>query len=164
VTDLLSALLYRYDRPSYLELGVSAGKNLYALAPHVQDLGGTITGVDIEERSPVLDGIRMRYVRGDLLKPAAWDALAGGCQYDLVFSDACHTPEALRREGEELRRGLLSRRGTIVWDDIEGNAQGPMWDEVRRIADALRAGPHHMLLNGWLGEHEGPHGVAMVMR
>lgn len=186
VTDLLCALAEELGpRARYLELGVSVGKTFYQLARR----GIPCTGLDIERPAPVLDallhafakgaspsspcqsvhyfGDRITYVEGDVHDPDAWALLRG--PFSLVFSDACHDPNSLRWEMEALRRlSLLDREGfTILFDDLEGNAEGPMCEAVAAGHDALIADGWAVTLdavriNGWIGQHEHQHLVGIL--
>ena len=186
-TDLLAYAARRLPAPvRYLELGVSVGKNLYALAHALRD--AVLIGFDWERMNPALarrftpegrDGRlrwyrcgsnRVGYLQGDIADAGDWQALAGR-RFNLVLSDACHQPEMLRAEfAMLLHYELLDPAGfVIVWDDLDRLESGPMTCVFLEIAADLRERyrlppecAFRLELNGWLGQHEHRHTVGVV--
>ena len=82
----------------------------------------------LADGSPSSGVLSLHYVSADLKTNAAWEAVskalrappAGGeSGFDLIFSDAWHSPAALHWEmAQLLRRRLLGRRSVVVWDDL----------------------------------------------
>lgn len=109
---------------------------------------------------------QVRYLCGDIHDEAAWKHLAGQ-RFNLLFSDAVHSPDALRFEFEMLSKYDLIDGDAFVmlWDDLGGAMTDAFW----RIWRALKE-RHHLhddcmylgLANGWLGKNEGPHLVGLV--
>ena len=71
-------------------------------------------------------GCSLLYISADLKTHHPWEALASRASraehasFDLVFSDAWHSPAALHWEMRQLLgRQLLSRRAVVVWDDMD---------------------------------------------
>lgn len=66
------------------------------------------------------------YLSADLKTDPPWEALASRLPgtaerrgFDLIFSDAWHSPAAVQWEARQLvQRGLLNFRSVIVWDDL----------------------------------------------
>lgn len=184
-TDLLAAVALELRRPvNYLEIGVSVGKNFYALARALDR--SNLFGIDWEAPSPVLEALLARvpaskpgvstyqvgsnivhYVQGDEFAAQTWQPLVG-TQFDIVFSDAWHQGTALLTEFEMLSTfGLINpRQFFLMWDDLN-NAHDPSMDRAyARICDRLRRQTRHGVVhsgivpvNGWLGQHEPPHVV-----
>jgi hypothetical protein len=185
-TDLLVMAAHHLNEPlNYLEIGVSVGKNFYAMSQALRH--SLLVGLDWERLNPTLasrfrlvhrqqpvssftTGRNMiRYVEGDLFREATWKALAG-TRFQLIFSDAAHHPAGVLHEFEMLsRHGLLDpERLFILWDDLDHDPQGPMSQAFFQICDGLReltsgrkATQFLMEVNGWLGEHEHRHTVGV---
>ena len=107
------------------------------------------------------------YICADIWDESAWARLAGS-RFNVVFSDGAHSPDALRHEARMLERhDLLDSGGFImVWDDLGGamtDAFIEIWERLRGRFDlpdeSLRLG----LVRGWLGVHEPPHLVGIVV-
>lgn len=186
-TDLLVYAAARLPAPvRYLELGVSVGKNFYVLANALAD--ALLVGFDWERMNPRLaarfertgthDGVhwfryrtnRIGYLQGDIGRFEDWTRLAGR-RFNLIFSDACHQPEMLRRELAMLERYELLDESAfvIVWDDLDRQADGPVTTAFDEIAARLagrcplaRDGCFRIELNGWLGQHEHRHTVGVI--
>lgn len=185
-TDLLVMAAHHLNEPlNYLEIGVSVGKNFYAMSQALRQ--SLLVGLDWERLNPVLasrfklvhrqqpvssytSGRNMiRYVQGDLMQEATWHAMAG-TRFQLVYSDASHHPDALLHEFDMLSRHALLDldRLFILWDDLDPDPQGPMSQAFLRICEGLReqTGPRPaqsflLEVNGWLGEHEHRHTVGV---
>ncbi len=185
-TDLLVMAAQQLGEPlNYLEIGVSVGKNFYAMSQALRN--SLLVGLDWERFNPTLasrfqlvhsqrpvssytSGRNLiRYVEGDLYREASWNALAG-TRFQLIFSDASHHPAGLQKEFEMLSRHALldPERLFILWDDLDRDPQGPMSQTFFHICDALRelSGSQHarhflLEVNGWLGQHEHRHTVGV---
>ena len=185
-------------RLSYLELGPSVGKTFLQVASSVrdadmvavdiEDINPTLasffepTGVQTwetteaskrqrpgRESSFVMDdrGNNIRYVAGDLFHAATWDRLDGS-RFNLVFSDAFHSADALLMEWRNLRdRALLSPDGfTMVWDDLTSKSMRGAFDqiagEMRSIYGADKVTVSLELFQGWVGVNEFLHPIGIV--
>ena len=198
-TDALLSLTGHLHKPvTYLEIGVSVGKNFLQMAESLSR--ATLTGFDIEEISPVLKnhfqpGSRtewpttssslkkansslskfattvrdnqVSYLSGDVFDEQSWRHLKGQ-KFNVVFSDAFHSAEALKVEHEMLlRHDLLDHDEVIImWDDLGGG----MTDAFEEIAVSLRksrkggAGSSFVVpLKGWLGDNWGDHQVGFFI-
>jgi hypothetical protein len=178
----------------YLELGPSVGKNLFQVAKAVQN--SELVAVDIEDINPILeqqltpkshvswttmpgskrsalstqtayglDTNNIGYIAGDLFDSATWDRLRGR-KFNMIFSDAFHSPEALIVEWENIARlGLLaSGPFAMVWDDLTSDG---MRQAFYRIATAIRRDrPSALasleLFQGWVGKRESLHPIGIV--
>jgi hypothetical protein len=185
-TDLLVFAAAQLQEPlNYLEIGVSVGKNFYAMSQALKH--SLLVGLDWERINPTLaarlklvqaqppvssysDGHNMiRYIEGELENEASWRHMVG-TRFNLVYSDASHHPDALLTEYEMLtRHGLLDPdRLFILWDDLDRDPQGPMSQAFSRICDGLKdmvdehnAACYLLNVNGWMGEHEHQHTVGV---
>lgn len=190
LTDLVCLMARRTLPLSYLEIGVSVGRNLWQVLHST--LNGQFTGMDMDRLYPPLarrlvplgeeqgehgpevqrfaypsHGHAIAHVVGDVLDEASWAAL-GGSRFNLVFSDALHAPEAILFEWHQLvSRRLLSPDGfTMLWDDLNPLPMRTAFDRI--CADAIErlgARPEHcwfLHMPGWLGAHELPHAVGMI--
>jgi hypothetical protein len=113
-------------------------------------------------------GNSVRYLAADVFDAAAWDRLDGE-KFNLIFSDAFHSPDALLHEFRMIRdKNLLDHNEFIlVWDDLHGH----MLDAFHEICRSIRGemagscGPEFILpLNGWLGKHEVQHPVGFLLK
>jgi hypothetical protein len=181
-----------FQEIKYFEIGVSVGKNFFQILNGAEK--GTFTGFDIEEINPVLaelfnekgkqewgtqqgsfkknnSSIRrfsfhdkiINYVSADVWDEKSWSMLKGS-KYNLVFSDALHTPEAILFEFEMLvKYELLADQFIVIWDDLVGKMKDAFlaiirkYDRVYRIKDA-----YLISVNGWIGQHERPHSVGII--
>lgn len=107
---------------------------------------------------------RIRYLCADLMDPASWERLKGET-FNLIFSDAVHSPHAVLHEFRMIERcGLLDRDEFIlVWDDLSGPmvmAFDEIWDMLRGRGAIRRV----LSLNGWFGDHEPAHRVGFILQ
>lgn len=190
LTDLVCLMARRTAPLSYLEIGVSVGRNLWQVLHST--LNGRFTGMDMDRLYPPLarrlvplgeersaqggevqrfaypsHGHAIAHVVGDVLDDANWATL-DGTRFNLVFSDALHAPEAILFEWHQLvSRGLLSPDGfTMLWDDLNPLPMRMAFDRI--CADAIErlgASPEQcwfLHMPGWLGAHELPHAIGMI--
>jgi hypothetical protein len=192
-TDLMQRIAERYfARVNYLEIGVSVGKNFFQLLRSLPK--ASLTGFDIEEINPVLErqlqtvdkkewptpgksikkqpsslktytygDKKVAYLSADVWDEASWERLQGQ-KFNLVFSDALHTPKAILFEFKMLEKyGLLDDQFVIVWDDLVGNMQQSFYKIIRQYNKAYGIRDIYLLsVNGWVGQHEGPHSVGII--
>jgi hypothetical protein len=161
-TDLMTLIAQRhFSRINYLEIGVSVGKNFFQLLNALNNAG--LTGFDIEEINPVLadrlssmsrtewptpsdsikktpsslstytfDTKKVNYLSADVWDANSWSKLEGN-KFNLVFSDALHTPQAILFEFEMLvKYRLLDERFVIVWDDLVGKMRNSFFKIIRK--------------------------------
>lgn len=198
-TDALCFLLTRLSKPvRYLELGVSVGKNFFQVANSLQNSSLTgfdieeinpILEARFSDRTPIsrwatmetstkkgessltsyrLQSNEVRYLSGDIFDEGSWARLAGE-KFNVIFSDAFHSPDALRFEYEMLKRYRLiaDEQFIMMWDDLGGG----MTREFFHIYDAMQL-EHgltsaNLSLNayrGWLGEYVAKHMIGMIHR
>ena len=168
-TDIICYLIKRLQKPlSYLEIGVSVGKNFLQVVSAVDN--AALTGFDIENINPVLEsrfsnrlGVRsweppatsmrklpcslaqytsrsnkISYLTGDAFDTASWCQLAGQ-RYNFIYSDAFHSPDALLTEWEHLSQfNLIDPDSYMLMWDDLG---GSMTDAFRLIVEQIRLKP-----------------------
>lgn len=182
----------------YLELGVSVGKNfvqmLYALTNcelvgfDIEDINPTIANRLTSVSSTLWDSPEqslksarssftqyrfnennniVSYISADIWDEQAWTLLEGK-RFNVLFSDALHTPEALVHEYRMLEKyDLLADDFVMLWDDLNGSMQDAFREIVGRF-DRLRplgrSESSILDLRGWLGIHEDRHPVGFYRR
>jgi hypothetical protein len=192
-TDLMLLIAKKYfERVNYLEIGVSVGKNFFQLLRSFPN--AHLTGFDIEEINPVLErqlrfsdkkdwatpkrsikknssslktytfgDKKAAYLSADVWDEGSWERLQGQ-KFNIVFSDALHTPKAILFEFKMLEKyGLLDDRFVIVWDDLVGKMRDSFYKIIRRYNAAYGIRDIYLVpVNGWVGKHEGPHSVGII--
>ena len=183
----------------YLELGVSVGKTLWQIlntcAPcecwafDIEEINPVLkqrfvvqsrdewpSPPDSIKKTPSSvtrfvhppSGSKINYVCADIFDERAWQLLAGG-GFNLVLSDALHTPQALDFEWRQMTKlNIFSpKKLMIMWDDLDGEMKD--WFHAKRPAIAGHLGVNiqnvsTLFLNGWLGRREFPHRLGLAIR
>ena len=192
-TDLMLVISRNYfERLNYLEIGVSVGKNFFQILNAVH--GSELTGFDIEEINPVLEkkltpgerkewvtpissikkshssmkhydynDNKVKYICADVWDENSWSRLEGN-KFNLIFSDALHSSEAILFEFEMLvKYGLLDKKFVIVWDDLVGKMKTAFFRIIKKYHDRFGIRDSYLLnINGWIGENETPHSVGII--
>jgi len=193
-SDLIVHLAREMGALRYLELGPSVGKNLFQVAKAVH--GAAIVAVDIEDINPILeqqlsfremeswptapgskrkalstrksyalDDNSIDYIAGDLFDPATWERLRGR-SFNLIFSDAFHSPEALAMEWDYICRLelLTTDRFAMVWDDLSTPGMRAAFYQI--AGDIRRRRPAAVisleLFAGWVGRSERLHPIGII--
>jgi hypothetical protein len=196
-SDLLVYLGEQLHKPvRYLEIGVSLGKNFYQLLRSlacadmvgfdVEDINPALERRLVPDHAPFAGGqstpgrrgdgnLRtyrapgggpVHYLAGDLFDPRAWQRLRGRA-FNLIFSDAHHSPAGIRTEYRQLLAlDLLDRDElAIVWDDLHTPAMlAEFADITGDLARRLRPGHSSVGIErygGWLGRNEPAHVVGI---
>ena len=192
-TDVMLLISKKYfSKLNYLEIGVSVGKNFFQLLNASDD--GAFFAFDIEEINPVLerklkfenetdwdtpsDSIKksrssfkkyrlnnkeVNYLCADVWDSNSWAKLKGE-KFNLIFSDALHSPEAILFEFENLvKYDLLDERFVIVWDDLVGKMKRSFFKIIQKYNNVYKLQDIYLIdINGWIGEHEKPHSVGII--
>jgi len=198
-TDAMLALSKNLTGPiSYLEIGVSVGRNFFQVANYFEN--ASLTGFDIEEINPKLADYfeiesrrefatavasikkcpssltrlhyrRQRntvdYLSGDVFDPIAWQQLSGR-KFNIIFSDAFHSAEALQTEAREILRQNLMDPGEVivVWDDLHNEMAQVFRDICEAFGHArpkCRSNSFIVPLKGWLGDNWEDHPVGLFI-
>lgn len=192
-TDLMKTIVYKhFDKLNYLEIGVSVGKNFYQMMG--LEKPAFLVGFDIEEINPVLESKlkeekaefwdtpkksikktssylkhfqfenkQIAYLCADVWDENSWSKMRGN-KYNLIFSDALHTPEAILFEFEMLvKYDLLDDRFVIVWDDLVGKMKNSFFKIIKKYDKKFGIDDVYFLnVNGWVGQFEKPHSVGII--
>jgi hypothetical protein len=192
-TDLMLLISRNYfSSINYLEIGVSVGKNFFQLIN--AHANGSFTGFDIEEINPVLEkrltfksreewetpsksikkshssfktyqfnDTEVSYLSADVWDENSWAKLKGN-KFNMVFSDALHTPKAILFEFEMLVKfDLLADNFVIIWDDLVGKMKNSFFKIIRKYDRKYEIKEVYLLnINGWIGEHESAHSVGVI--
>lgn len=192
-TDLMLFISRKhFSSLHYFEIGVSVGKNFFQLInAHAK---GSFTGFDIEEINPVLERrlefknreewqtpsksikknhssfttyrfkeSEVRYLSADVWDENSWAKLKGN-KFNMVFSDALHTPQAILFEFEMLvKYDLLDKHFVIFWDDLVGKMKNSFYKIIRKYDRVYQIQDIYLLnINGWVGENEAAHTVGAI--
>lgn len=188
---LLIAQKY-FSQVSYLEIGVSVGKNFFQIINGLNQFSAV--GFDIEDIYPIIeeklvfksssswvgkkDSIKktdsslknysyklndVSYLSADVWDENSWKQLSGK-QFNIVFSDALHSPEAILFEFEMLvKYNLLSDKFVIIWDDLNGEMQKSFYEIIRKYDDKYSIKNKYLVkVNGWVGQFEPKHSVGII--
>jgi len=187
------------EPPKYLELGVSVGKTLWQIlntcAPcecwafDIEEINPVLKQSFVQqsrEEWPSLpnsikktpssishfvhppSGGKITYVCADIFDERAWRLLAGK-GFNLVFSDALHTPEALDFEWLQMTKlNIFNPKEVIImWDDLDGEMRKWFYAKRSAIARQLAIDIQNVdtsLVNGWLGKREFPHRLGLAIK
>jgi hypothetical protein len=192
-TDLMLYIAKTYfAQVNYLEIGVSVGKNFFQILNGLGS--GMFTGFDIEEINPILEKqlvyegkdewksletsikqspsslkrytfkeMPVFYLSADVWDEGSWAKLKGN-KYNIVFSDALHTHEAILFEFEMLvKYELLDEKFVIFWDDLNGKMRQAFFKIIKKYKQVYRIKDIYLLkINGWIGQNESPHAVGVI--
>jgi hypothetical protein len=192
-SDLMLFIAKKYlTRLNYLEIGVSVGKNFFQMMNGLQS--ARFTGFDIEEINPVIEkklmlqhniewetppksikknkssfktyafqNTEVNYLCADVWDTNSWARLKGN-KFNLIFSDALHSPEAILFEFENLvKYELLDDKFVIVWDDLVGKMKKSFFKIIKKYNQIYKLQDIYLLnINGWVGENENQHSVGLI--
>jgi hypothetical protein len=180
----------------YCELGVSVGKNFLQLANFLSmsELVGfdieevnpvlesflsfrgrteweTMAGSIKKGRSSLTEyeyqarQNRVRYLSGDIFDECSWEKLSGS-RFNLIFSDAFHSPEAIIFEHEMIAKYELLDDGefVLVWDDLAGGMEEAfqeIWSRMKGTYGLAEQSRVRIVLNGWVGLRT--HQIGMIL-
>ncbi len=197
-TDTICYMQRKLRRPiNYLELGVSVGKNFFQIANYLDNSaltgfeleeinpllekqfsdketkekwGTWSSSMKCEDSSLThykFGSNRIRYVSGDVFDNNSWARLRGE-KFNLIFSDAFHSPYAIEFEYSMLKKHkLLDPSGFVmIWDDLGGSMTKPFLKIYNDLKLIYGLEARNVALNryrGWFGQHEGKHLVGIVM-
>jgi hypothetical protein len=184
----------------YLELGVSVGKNFFQMLRQLQsadmvgldieDINPVLAGFLVEQgRSewPTMTGSlrkrpshiteyafppnnnRVRYIAGDVFDDRTWMSLKGE-KFNLLFSDAYHSGDALKREWDWIvRLELIDETGfAFVWDDLDSRDMQQAFEGVAgEMTERFKMSKSDVGISrcrGWLGTKEPPHTIGFAYK
>jgi hypothetical protein len=109
------------------------------------------------------------YYESDEFDKNIWKNM--GINYNIIFSDALHHPDALLTEYNNIKQNkLLDKEGFIYcFDDLEDDKTYPMWltvieiyNDVKKTFPLLKITLEHFVVNGWIGQHEHKHNFGVI--
>lgn len=198
-TDAICLLQAKLPQPiQYLELGVSVGKNFLQVASFLENgsltgfdieeinpaLEAQFSGKTVDSRWATPDTSmkkggssmtsyrfqtnQVHYLSGDVFDESAWARLAGQ-KFNVIFSDAFHSPEALRLEHEMIRKYELLESGNFImlWDDLGGEMTNEFLKIFQDMQTAYNLTADNLAVNsyrGWMGEYVPKHMIGMIYR
>lgn len=181
-----------FTKVNYFEIGVSVGKNFYQVINGIKV--GQFTGFDIEEINPILEskleltkkndwqtisnsikknnssfaeynfqGNKVNYMAADVWDENSWKYLEGN-KFNILFSDALHTAEAILFEFEMLvKYNLLDDKFIIIWDDLVGEMQNSYFEIIKKYNKKFSLKERYLVnVNGWVGNNELPHTIGII--
>lgn len=186
-------------KPKYLELGVSIGKTFWQVMlsrPDIECWGFDIEEINPalrehlqlesrEEWRPLSGSLRkdpssishftnrdtgqkVVYICADIFDGRAWRLLESG-QFNLILSDALHSPEALDYEWIQMTTGAVFNPNEVVilWDDLDGDMRRWFDRQASAISAELSIESRQVgtfFMNGWLGRREFPHRLGIALK
>ena len=190
---------YLKKKINYLELGVSVGKNFIQIVDYfhhsastgvdIEEINpvlegffkkvsymGWKTGINSMKRGAsslseyyyTPNHNQITYISGDIFDESTWRALSAR-KFNMVFSDAFHSPEALLHEYEMIKKyELLDPDEFIfIWDDLGREMTTSfmqIWHDLRFKHNLRNSSRLMVRLRGWLGINEDKHPVGIIMR
>ena len=169
-SDLISFLIAKIyiNEVNYLEIGVSVLKNFLQINNIVSN--SNLIAYDINEVNPQFkdldsfskNGNHLKYFQGSVLDVEDANNFKNlySQKFDFVFSDALHTPEAIRSEYELIIKDKLSENFIIYYDDLDFEG---IEDEFRSIKLEIskeintEVNFYTFFIYGWIGQHEKLH-------
>jgi hypothetical protein len=186
-------------RCKYLEIGVSVGKTLWqilhACAPcecwgfDIEEINPVLKKHFVEvsrtewqgppdsiKKTPSSitrfthppSGGSVVYICADVFDGRAWELLAGQ-NFNLILSDALHTPGALDFEWKQMTTFNIfdPKEIAIMWDDLDGKMRDWFYARRNEIARQLTVDIKNVdagFVNGWLGRREFPHRLGLAIK
>jgi hypothetical protein len=183
----------------YLEIGVSVGKTLWQfmnsashydcwaldieeITPVLKDRLLLLSRIEWDtpassiKKSPSSfssflferTGQRVHYICADVFDPHAWKFLKD-LSFNIILSDALHTPNALDFEWEMLVKANAFNPESflMIWDDLDGEMKD--WFLRNKLAMAAKCqvplnAVGEFFMNGWLGSREFPHRYGYLLK
>lgn len=115
-----------------------------------------------------INGNDIDYICADIWDEKAWQRL-GGQRFNLILSDASHSPDALIHEWRMIMKYniLAQDKFVMIWDDL-GGAMGDAFTEItqeaRRHCGTSYTNTHYGLVHGWLGKNEHSHHIGIMAK
>lgn len=184
---------------NYLELGVSVGKNFFQVLNYLKNSNlvafdieninpvlesfmydklilhewDTMNGSIRKEKSTLssynaTNNNQVMYLSGDIWDEKSWLRLSGK-KFNLIFSDAFHSPDALMYEYNMLKKYELldSEEFIIMWDDLGGEmtkAFMEICNDLRSEFQLHKSACFILPLNGWIGVNWNQHNVGIILK
>tara|TARA_Y100000389_G_scaffold93519_1_gene90200 strand:- start:543 stop:1388 length:846 start_codon:yes stop_codon:yes gene_type:complete len=153
---------------SYLEIGVSVLKNYLQINNGVRD--SILVAYDINDVNPSFEDFEniklnnntLYYFKGSVLdvKDTSKFLDLYKNKFDFVFSDALHTPEAIRSEYEHIIKNILSDDFIIYYDDLDFDGLEKEFYEIKKDLEShknKKINYYTFFVYGWIGSKEKLH-------
>ena len=169
------------DNICYLEIGSSVMKNFFQLENQLKKstlvafdinkipknyesrfLKDTVSGTNgLTKGISNLNKNEIFYFKGDVLSHKDLNEFNSVLSYkfNLIFSDALHTPEGLQSEFDEIILPNLSSEFLIYYDDLDFAGLEKKFKEIGLNLSKLyeNISLYTFNINGWVGQNEFPH-------
>jgi len=107
----------------------------------------------------------IKYLSGDIWDISSWERLKNA-KYNVIFSDAFHSKEALLHEFNMMSQfDLLADQFVIIWDDLFFDLKDGFLEINKRMQRGKKFKDINCYLihiNGWLGENWSKHPVGII--
>jgi len=196
-TDVICYFCNKLKNIRYLELGVSVGKNFFQLMHYMdgiflmgydleemspllkQRLNCEASSVEhwdkrnyLKPTAPSLTtnmkfgNNRIDYISADVYDELGWAKMKDK-NFNLILSDASHTPEALLFEYEMMEKYNVFNKNSFVffWDDLGGemtNSFLSIINQMKRKYNVKRSDCYVLELSGWIGQQEFKHQIGII--
>lgn len=169
-SDLIVYLITRIfeDSVNYLEIGVSVLKNYLQINNGIKN--SKLVAFDINEINPRFSNIEdmqlnnniLNYYKGSVLDISDTSKFINlyPDKFDFIFSDALHTPQAIRAEYNLIIKKCLSENFILYYDDLDFEG---LEDEFFRIKKEIQEDRkttincYTFYIYGWIGTKEKLH-------
>lgn len=182
-TDIMlysSHFLQKKKEIKYLEIGTSVLKNYFQMNSYLSN--AELIAFDInpitkkykslfsntrsfdEDQGTFYRGMKnnhLTYFRGSVLEASHLKNFNEGvnCKFDIIFSDALHTPEGVMSEFQNIISNNLNEEFILYFDDLDFpglfDAAKEIFSQIDRVNDKVYFTTFKVY--GWIGQHEKMH-------
>ena len=153
-TNIICYLSQFFKKKTYIEIGVSVGKNFCQICDFVKN--SEIYAFDICPINPILEKYinnnqiqkhnkfkkyeyntnHVYYYQGNVfLKNDFKEIIENTKKFNIVFSDACHSPEGIESEYNNFIKYVLDDEFILYYDDLD---KEEMQQKFFEIADSIK--------------------------
>tara|TARA_B100001057_G_scaffold501275_1_gene623020 strand:- start:25667 stop:26515 length:849 start_codon:yes stop_codon:yes gene_type:complete len=156
------------ENVNYLEIGVSVLKNFLQINHNISN--SNLVAYDINEINPMFANLSaeaknkniLNYFTGSVLNvnDSSEFKIRYSNKFDFIFSDALHTPEAIRSEYELIIKDSLSKNFVIYYDDLDFQGLEVEFSKIKFDISKNKKQKIYFYtfsIFGWIGEHEKLH-------
>ncbi len=110
----------------------------------------------------------INYVSADIYDMNGWECIKNS-NFNMILSDACHSPEAILHEYEMLEKYSIinPNQFLIMWDDLGGEMTDSFVEIIKRMKKKYNISKSNCLLlelNGWVGKNEHKHLIGIIYK
>ena len=156
------------EKINYLEIGVSVLKNFMQINSGISD--ANMVAYDINEINPNFNNLsshaknnnNLSYFKGSVLSQSDANKFgkAHPQKFNFIFSDALHTPEAIRSEYELIIKNSLDEEFILYYDDLDFEGLENEFNNIKSNISKLsnqKINFYTFSVFGWIGENEKLH-------